>query len=226
MKICSDVLKRSSAAMKKNKPSKFQVVDTSHAFWGQINKSVAEAKIFDVTSLLSSVSDGAQYANRFERCVEFGDMSPNHYAMWVEAVDTCIPANLAALLVYVENSNCSDLADQAKHYGFNRPFKWICQARCFIKKQYAQVLPLKWEWIEYINDRGESVGSLLQPIFFPEYIDRTIAEELDNIGIIHPYICAFLANLGFYTVDLINNNKVTLTERVDRQFNYYVLNLN
>ncbi|HWR42374.1 hypothetical protein [Sporomusa sp.] len=221
MKIFKDILKQATAATDKQKRAKFQVVDTLSSFWQNVNNNNMKAKIFDASSLLASFSKASPAVNSFARDVEYGNLSPFAQSIWVEVVDSELPAHLGVALSYSEKTEQS--AEWAKQNGINSPFAWVCQARSFIKKRYQQTLPLKWEWMEYIDDKGESVSSILQPADIPQYIDKALASELKSVEFIHHHLCAFIANLGLYAVDLINRDQVSVTSHPGAQYSYYVL---
>ncbi len=221
MKIFGDILNHATTMAKQNKGAKLQVVDTVNSFWQQVNREHRQAKLFDASSLMSSFSKTSSPVKNFERGVEFGNLSPFNQSVWIEIVDSDLRANLAVLLTYTEKSG--QAMAQAERYGIKNSFKWTCQARSFLKRQYQPTLPLKWEWVEYIDANGGSVSSLLKPAEFPEYINRVLEPELKNVEFIHHHLCAFIANLGLYTVDLINNNQVTVTSHDTGRFAYQVV---
>lgn len=223
MKIFGDILNRAVVRAKKHKTTKLQVVDTVNEFWQQVKNENQQAKLFDASALMSSFPQSCSLVKYFERGVQFNNLAPFSQTKWIEVVDSELPHNLAVSLTYTERDNLA--VKQAEYCGIKEPFKWICYARSFLKRQYQLTLPLKWEWVEYINADGNSVGSMLQPIVLPEYINRMLEPELNNLEFIHDHLCAFIANLGLYAVDLINNNQVTVTAHTAPQFSYGVIEL-
>jgi hypothetical protein len=221
MKILQDILKQATVSPDKHQGAKFKVVDTMTTYWQGINYNNMNAKIFDASTLLASFSKASSSLNSFAREVEYGNLLPLAQSIWVEVVDSELPAHLGVALSYREKT--AQAAEWAKQYGINSPFAWVCQARPFIKKRYQQTLPLKWEWIEYIDEKGESVSSILQPADIPQYMDRALATELKSVEFIHHHLCAFIANLGLYAVDLINRDQVSVTERPGACYRYHVL---
>ncbi|SMC50722.1 hypothetical protein [Sporomusa malonica] len=220
MKILSDILKQ-AAASEKQSNGKLRVVDTVASFWQNVYKNNMKAKIFDASALLESFSKASPPMNSFARDVEFGNLSPLAQSIWVEVADSKLPAHLGVALSYTEKTAQS--AEQAKQYGINSPFTWVCQARSFIKRRYQQTLPLKWEWVEYIDDKGRTVSSLLQPAVIPQYMDKALAVELKSVEFIHHHLCAFIANLGFYAIDQINGGRVSVSSHAGTQYSYHVL---
>lgn len=222
MNICRDIGKQ-CAIVPTEKTSKFQVVDTQQTFWKNVFETVSKARLYDVSALVAPFSAASPCLRRFERSIEFADLAPAHPVIWAEAADSQMPAKLAALLSYEEFDELSGMAERARQCGIFGPVKWVCRARCFIKRRYKKTLPLQWEWQEYINDQGHSAGSLLQPLAFPDYIDRMVDEELKSIDTLQTDLCAFIANLGLYTVDAINSNRAALTSHRTGIFTYQMV---
>ncbi|MDF2569318.1 MAG: hypothetical protein K0R55_922 [Sporomusa sp.] len=220
MKIFGDILKQATAA-ERQLAGKLRVVDTVTTFWQSIHKENMKAKIFDASSLLASFSKTSPQMNAFARDVEFANLSPFAQSVWIEVADSEMPAHLGVVLSYTEKTD--QAAEQAKQYGISSPFAWVCQARSFIKRRYQQTLPLKWEWVEYIDDQGGSVSSLLQPADIPQYMDKALAIELKSVEFTHHHLCAFIANLGLYAIDLINGGQVSVTPRAGETYSYHVL---
>lgn len=221
MQILKDILRQATALPDKPQGARFQVVDTMAAFWQHMNSITMQAKIFEASSLLAPFSQTLPGPAAFAREVEYGNLLPPARFLWIEVVDAELPAHLGVALSYREQT--AQAAEWAEKYGVHRPFAWVCQARSFIKQRYLQTLPLKWEWLEYIDEQGESVSSILQPAAVPQYVDKALAAELKSVACIHHHLCAFIANLGLYSVDLINRGQVSVTARPGRQYCYHIL---
>lgn len=203
MKIYQEILRQSQFIDAPKPVPRFQVLDTAALFWRQVSDKLAHAQTIDASPLLASYSQVTRYTHKYERSKEFTNLSPFCDSLWVELTDSQIPAHFAVLLLY--DAKEARLADEAGQYGITGPFQWRCQARCFMKKPYESALPLRWEWSEFIDERGLSVGSLLQPSNLPRLIDQCIARDLGKMDMLHHELCAFIANLGLYTVDVINS---------------------
>lgn len=223
MNICRDIWKQCAGTPDDGRPAKFQVVDTLQAFWQEVYKTVATARLYDVTALLDPFSEASPCLRRFERTIDFADLGPAHPVIWAEAADRRMPAKIAALLTYEEYGELSSQAKRARQCGILGPVKWICRARCFIKREYRKSLPLQWEWQEYVDSQGHSAGSLLQPLAFPEYVDRMVDDELKSMDRLQSDLCAFIANLGLYAVDAINSNRASLTAHRAGTFRYQMV---
>ena len=222
MKIFGDILKQAAI---RNKPMRanLQVMDTVSDFWQQVNNDNLQAQVFEASSLLPGFSKLAPHSNYFERDMKFGDLSPLNQVLWIEMADAELAANLAVSLTYTEKNR--QAIEQAERYGLKNSFKWICKARSFLKEQHQPTLPLKWQWVEYIDAAGASVSSLLEPLQFPEYIGRKLETEGESFAFIHHQLCAFIANLGLYTVDLLNKQQVMATACTTKQFSYQVIEM-
>ncbi|QDR82233.1 hypothetical protein [Sporomusa termitida] len=221
MQILKDIVRQAAALPDKPPGARFQVVDTMAAFWQNINNNNMKAKIFEASSLLAPFAKASPVVAAVTREVEYGNLLPPARSLWIEVVDAELPAHLGVALTYREQT--AQAAEWAGKYGVNRPFAWVCQARPFIKKRYLQTLPLKWQWLEYIDENGESVSSILQPAAIPQYMDKALAAELKSVEFIHHHLCAFIANLGLYSVDLVNRGQVSITARPGTQYCYYIL---
>ena len=211
MQIYQDILKQGKRFADSKATSKFKVVDTLNVFWQQVSSDCKQARVLDASALLNSITEVCRYTYNYERSLDYGNIAPVHPATWIELVDTETSVNLAALILYEENTNQQRLARQASEHGIQTQFHWRCEARCFIKKRYGKTLPLKWEWIEYIDDQGRSVGSLMQPMTFPDGLGEYINAELEKLRFVQHDLCALIANLGLYTIDMLNNNIASLT---------------
>ncbi len=221
MQILKDILRQATALPDRPQGARFQVVDTMAAYWQDINSNNMKAKIFEASSLLAPFSKASPAVAAFNREIEYGNLLPPARLLWIEVVDAELPAHLGVALSYREKT--AQAAEWAGEYGIDRPFAWVCQVRSFIKKRYLQTLPLKWEWLEYIDETGESVSSILQPAVIPQYVDKALAAELKSVEFMHPHLCAFIANLGLYSVDLINRGQVSVTVRPGAHYCCHVL---
>lgn len=211
MYIYQDILKQGKRLTGGKAAGKFKVIDTLSTFWQQIGMECSKAKVLDASALLDSIAEVCRYTYNYERSVDYGNIAPVHPVTWVELKDTETAVNLAALIIYQENTGQSGLAEQAREHGIHAPFRWCCSARSFLKKNYGQTLPLKWEWIEYIDSSGHSVGSLMKPMIFPEGFGQLVQDEMEQMRFVHHDLCALVANLGLYTIDMLNNNIASLS---------------
>ncbi|MEG6586098.1 hypothetical protein [Dendrosporobacter sp. 1207_IL3150] len=218
MEIYQEISKQFRRLYARKDSQRLRVIDTSNIFWQQIASGLSDAKVLDASILLNSVSDVCRYTYNYERIVDYANISPLHNSTWVELTDYETYTNLAAFILYQDTNGESFLINEAKERGIGREFKWKCLTRCFMKRGYGKTVPFKWEWIEYIDESGQSVGSLMQPISLPSGISQNANEDFELTNLNHQDLCALVANLGLFTIDMINNKLASLSDHSSTGF--------
>lgn len=210
MNIYCDILKMGKRLAQSKTTPRLTVIDTLQVVLQELSRGCKAAPLLNASALLDDVAEVCRYTYNYESGLDYGNIAPVFPSVWIELADAQTAVNLAAFVVYTENNGQADLAGQAQKHNIKADFRWRCRTRCFIKKANGKTLPLKWEWIEYVESEGRSVRGLMQPVGLPGALEEAINSELEQMQFVQSDLCALVANLGLYTIDMINNRIATL----------------
>lgn len=203
MTIATDIAHLARSSMVKHMPAKYQVINTEVNYWGEILQKIQRAKFLDATQFVDDFSSVSQFTTHFERVQEFVNLTPSVRLLWIEAAVEELPGKIAVIIDYDTFQNGDEAKEHAqKHCLTNSSVFWVCRICCFAKLRYQATIPLRWEWLEYIDQDGRSVGSVMSPNPAPEYFSRF--DSMQALDYMQPSMCAFAANLGLYAIDQMN----------------------